>query len=317
VSTPRVSVVICSHNPRPDYIAQVLAALEAQTLPRQDWELLFIDNASSSALAGLYDLSWHANARHVREDELGVTHARMRGMSEAKADLLVFVDDDNVLDSDYLSNATEALDADRALGAAGGKLIPRYETEPPAWFAKVGISLACCDYGDQPIEMTWPQADAQKRAYPAHAPVTAGLVIRREAWTVYVEAARRDPVRIALGRRGLDLSSGEDNDIVMSLLGRGWKLAYLPQLRLDHLIPAHRLSQQYLERYAYSSNKTWVQVLDIHGICPWRAIPDWTAPLRKARAYMRFRAWMAVENRIRWRGACGIIDGQVAIGARR
>jgi hypothetical protein len=115
----------------------------------------------------------------------------------------------------------------------------------------------------------------------------------------------------------LELSSGEDNDIVMCLLSRGWKIAYLPQLRLDHLIPAHRLSQQYLERYSYSSNKTWVQVLDVHGISPWRAIPSWTAPLRKARAYVRFRAWEAVENRIRWRAACGIIDGQAAIGAHR
>jgi glycosyltransferase involved in cell wall biosynthesis len=316
VSTPRLSVIICSYNPRPDYISRTLAALQTQTLPREDWELLLIDNASSSALADLYDLSWHPNARHVREDQLGVVHARMRGMTEAKANLLVFVDDDNIPDSDYLRNSVDALDADPTLGAAGGRLIPCYEIDPPSWFANVGISLACCDYGEQPIEMTWPRADAQDRAYPAHAPVTAGLAIRREAWTVYVEAARRDPVRVALGRRGLELSSGEDNDIVMSLLGRGWKLAYLPQLRLDHLIPAHRLSQQYLERYAYNSNKTWVQVLDIHGISPWRAIPDWTAPLRKARAYIRFRAWRAVENRIRWRAACGIIDGQVAIGTR-
>jgi glycosyltransferase involved in cell wall biosynthesis len=317
VSTPRVSVVICSHNPRPDHLERVLTALATQTLPRQDWELLLIDNASSAALADLYDLSWHDSARHVREDELGVAHARMRGMSEAKADLLVFFDDDNVPDSHYLNNAVQALDADPALGAAGGKLIPSYETAPPPWFASLGISLACCDYGEQPIEMTWPQVDAKKRAYPAQAPVTAGLVIRRAAWTAYLEDVRPDPVRIALGRRGQELTSGEDNDIVMCLLGRGWKLAYLPQLRLDHLIPAHRLSPEYLERYAYSSSKTWVQVLDIHGICPWRAIPDWTAPLRKARAYMRFRAWQAVENRIRWRGACGLIDGQVAIGARR
>jgi glycosyltransferase involved in cell wall biosynthesis len=317
VRTPRVSVVICSHNPRPDHIAEALAALAAQTLPYWDWELLLIDNASSIALAGLYDLSWHANARHIREDRLGVTHARMRGMREAKADLLVFVDDDNVPDSRYLSNAVEAFNADPVLGAAGGKLIPRYETKPPPWFAHLGISLACCDYGDELIEMTWPQGDARERAYPAQAPVTAGLAIRRKAWTAYLEDAQPDPVRVALGRRGRELTSGEDNDIVMCLLGRGWKLAYLPQLRLDHLIPAHRLSPQYLERYAYSSSKTWVQVLDIHGICPWRAISDWTGPLRKVRAYMRFRAWRTVENRIRWRGACGIIDGQVAIGARR
>jgi glycosyltransferase involved in cell wall biosynthesis len=98
-----LSVVICSHNPRPDYLARVLAALQAQTLPLADWELLLIDNASAEPLEGRFDLSWHPNARHVREEVLGLTPARLRGIAEAASPLLVFVDDDNVLSSDYLA----------------------------------------------------------------------------------------------------------------------------------------------------------------------------------------------------------------------
>ena len=42
-----VSVAICTHNPRRDYLRRALAALEAQTLARDRWELVMVDNAST------------------------------------------------------------------------------------------------------------------------------------------------------------------------------------------------------------------------------------------------------------------------------
>ena len=94
--TPDISVVICSHNPKPAYIDRVLAALKAQTLPLVDWELLLVDNASEPPLAETIDLSWHPRARHILEPELGVVFARFRGLKESQGAISVFVDDDNV-----------------------------------------------------------------------------------------------------------------------------------------------------------------------------------------------------------------------------
>ena len=68
-----------------------------QTLPKDHWELLVIDNAFDRVLASEWDLSWHPQARHIREDELGLTPARLRGIAEARGDVFVFVDDDNLL----------------------------------------------------------------------------------------------------------------------------------------------------------------------------------------------------------------------------
>ena len=100
-----ISVILCTHNPRKDYLRRVLAGLRAQTLPLHQWELLLVDNASAASLAGRFDLSWHPNARHVREEELGLTPARLRGIREASGAILVFVDDDTVLAPDYLEQA--------------------------------------------------------------------------------------------------------------------------------------------------------------------------------------------------------------------
>src|SRR5450759_5157394 len=80
-----ISVIICTHNPRPHYFSRVLAALRSQTLPMVHWELLVIDNASQEPLTSdTYDLSWHPYARLVREEELGLSAARIRGMNEAR-----------------------------------------------------------------------------------------------------------------------------------------------------------------------------------------------------------------------------------------
>jgi glycosyltransferase involved in cell wall biosynthesis len=87
----------------------VLTALKEQTLPMSEWELLLIDNASQNPLQDLLDLSWHPASRVVLEPEPGLTPARLRAIAEVQSDVIIFVDDDNVLDTSYLSE----IDADR------------------------------------------------------------------------------------------------------------------------------------------------------------------------------------------------------------
>ena len=115
-----VSVIICTHNPRPDAFRRVLDSLAAQTLPKAQWELLLVDNASDDRLEPRWPLSWHSNARHVREDQLGLTAARLRGIRESRGDVLIYVDDDNVLAADqaWLMSCTQSLnEAERRLAS--------------------------------------------------------------------------------------------------------------------------------------------------------------------------------------------------------
>src|SRR6266480_2219380 len=143
-----ISVITCSHNPRPDYLKQVIEALKNQTLAEQHWEYLLVDNLSDEPLAARVDLSWHRNARHIREEQLGLTHARLRGIKEATADILVFVDDDNVLDSDYLEQVTRVANAWPILGAFGGQVRPRFEEPPPEWTRQYWSRLVIREFDD-------------------------------------------------------------------------------------------------------------------------------------------------------------------------
>ena len=316
MTAPQLTVVICTHNPRGDYLNATLAAIRAQSFDARNWELLVIDNGSTHPVADKFDVVWHPNARVVREERLGLTHARVRSLRESLGDIILYVDDDNVLAPNYLRTLFAAFDADPQLGAVGGKALPRYEHPPPEWFAETGISLGCRDLGEEPLTASWVGVPPAQRGYPACAPIGAGMGVRRAAFAAYVSGAAADPKRAQLGRRGADLASGEDNDMVMSVLEEGFSVAYLPELTLEHLIPAKRLTPEYLARYAYGSNRTWVQVLDVHGICPWARIAGWTALARCTGAYARTRAWASDANYIRWRGACGLIRGQTLLDGR-
>src|SRR5262249_15233573 len=117
-------------NPKLDYLRRTLDALRVQTMPTSHWELLLIDNASEPPLDSNL-LSWHPNARCIIESEPGLASARRRGIRESLGGLLIFVDDDNVLDPSYLSEALLIKQEWDHLGAFGsGAIIPEFEREP-------------------------------------------------------------------------------------------------------------------------------------------------------------------------------------------
>lgn len=313
--TPLLTVILPTYNPHAERLARTLRALRAQTLPADRWETLVIDNASTRFPAAAF-LASHgpANLRVAREPAPGLTRARKHGFHAARADAAVLVDDDNVLAPDYLERALAHLAAHPRTGTLGGPVVPEFAVEPPAWTAEFHGLLALRDLGPRPIFSAGPRPDgAAGNIYPLHAPVGAGMVIRRAAWEAWRRRLDAASAHTApTDRRGADLSSGGDNDIVMASLTAGWESAYFPDLRLTHLIPAERLQPAYLARLNRGIQRSWVRVLARHDACPWPPIARWTLPVRSARAWLRHRAWRSAAGRIRWQGAVGHFEGRVA-----
>jgi glycosyltransferase involved in cell wall biosynthesis len=307
---PLISVILCTHNPRLDYLDRVLEALCNQSLPVQQWELVVIDNASETSLSSQLDLSWHPNATVVREERLGLTQARLCGYRSTKADLLAFVDDDNVLEPSYLTQVVRIFREHSDLGAIGGKSIPQFEIEPEPWIKHHYSVLALRDFGETPLTTSGNFGVLTAESYPHFAPCGAGMALRRSLFAAYTAQISSNPTRLMLGRSGHKLTSGEDNDIVLTLLTAGWGVGYFPQLQLTHLISAHRLHPDYLAQLNYDVSRSWVQVLGIHGIQPWRKISVWTVVLRQLKAALRYQPWRNRDAYVQWRGACGTFVGQ-------
>lgn len=232
------SAIICTHNPRRDYLLRVLEALKLQTLPQSQWELLVIDNQSVESLAGRYDLSWHSGARMIREKTLGLTVARLRGIAESSGEILIFVDDDNVLDSDYLKASVDISREWPVMGAWGGQIRPEFELAPPDWTKPYWSSLAIREFKEDRWS-NFPYANESN-------PCGAGLVIRSKVASTYAEKVARDPLRLSLDRKGDSLTSCGDGDMALTACDLGLGTGLFARLKLTHLIPAHRLTDAYL-----------------------------------------------------------------------
>jgi hypothetical protein len=272
-----------------------------------------VDNASQKTLAEEWDLTWHPHARHVREDRLGVVFARVRGFHESIGEIIVYVDDDNVLDANYLRSAQRLLAEDASLGACGGKLIGEFETAPPDWFSRISVGLGLNDQGPEAKYFSWVGLECSQRKHPHGVPPTAGIVLRRAAYQLFIDAFAADPIRHRLGRRGRALSSGEDNDIVLTLMSNGYRLAYIPHLVMRHLMPSRRVSPGYLASLGYAGVRSYYLVHYIHGIADVQPISPWSIPHRKLIAFWRRRAWRSWPQFIVWRQECGWLDGRADV----
>lgn len=306
-----LTVIIPTHNPRPEVFVETLAALQRQTLPVDQWELIVVDNASVPPVQ--IDLSWHPFAKIIREKRLGLTSARECGFLNSTGEVLVLVDDDNLLHSEYLNESLELMTHHQKIGALGGKSLPRFEQTPPSWWEPhLEFLLACRDLGDTPqLSDGLFREDLQRNDYPSCAPHGAGMVIRREALERWLKAdIHKGGVS---DRRGAELTSGGDNDIVLSIMQDNWAVAYFPTLSLIHLIPTSRIQLGYLQRLNRGIAKSWVQVLHKHQACPWPRIASWTVPLRKIKAWFIQKAWQGPVAKIRWHGICGHFEGLASI----
>ena len=232
-----LSVIICTHNPRKDYLERALESLRNQSFPSKGWEFLLIDNCSSQPLEAELNLEWHASGKIVREENLGLTQARLRGICESSGSLLVFVDDDNCLREDYLATAWQLAKDWPQLGAWSGRVVPEYEVAPAAELLPY-IWMLCI----RPVEKpSWGNTFQMETT-----PWGAGMCVRRNVADFYARAIEQNPRRASLDRRGPGLGSTGDMDLALTSLDLGMGTGVFPELELRHLIPERRVQESYL-----------------------------------------------------------------------
>ncbi|SDQ00399.1 Glycosyltransferase, GT2 family [Mucilaginibacter sp. OK268] len=299
-----ISVIICTYNPHLKRLDQTLSSLRKQSLDALSWELIIVDNNSSNEFDTHLDLSSFPNSSIVKEQRQGLTYARLKGFDEAKGAIIIMVDDDNILQSDYLETTLNIFKDHPQIGSAGGKSLPEFECETPAWLTEFYGNLALRDLGNDTIIKKW------ESSYPNVAPIGAGMAIRKLALQSYIDAVTTDK-SIITDRTDTSLTSGGDNEINIQILKSGWEIGYFPELVLQHIIPKERMQIKYLARLLRDTNRSWVQLLDKHHINPWKTISKQTLLLRKIKAYLTYKAWKNEVHFIKWQGACGMLEGRV------
>jgi glycosyltransferase involved in cell wall biosynthesis len=240
-----ISVITCTHNPRDRFLSRVNDSLHAQTLDSSSWEWIIVDNFSKKPVSSWLDISWHRYARIIVEPELGLTPARLRGMHEAKHEHLVFVDDDNALDPEYLQNIVAVFSKHQNLGAIGGVTEGDFSVPAPRWFTTREFEML----GIRSLE-----SDRWGRSSNVWdiCPIGAGLAIRRAVAIEYCRQLGQESggSRRKLDRCGESLVSAGDIDLALTSFSLGLGVGRFCSLRLVHLIPEERTRIEYLERLA-------------------------------------------------------------------
>ena len=275
---PFLSVVIPACNPGMRHFGIVLEALRNQTLPKNRWELIVVDDASRVPLAlrddferdnfgilkgsedrGLnvetaksqmenaeIDLSWHPNARLVETDPeregLGLVSARLRGFELGKGDVFVFVDQDNALRPEYLQGVADIAVEYPHIGTWGGQILLKFDEPEKAPEKRLWGSLCTREV----------QSDVWSNVADHHpsTPCGAGLCARREGLRHYRERVLTNPLRRLLDPTPRGPGFGGDTDVAYAGIEIGYGKGIFKRLVLDHLTPVGRCSDDYILRNA-------------------------------------------------------------------
>ncbi len=197
------------------------------------WELIVVNNASTDGTSVIAEAEWEkynlqsAFFKIVEEYQAGLSYARQRGIEESQFEYLIFCDDDNWLDLDYLNKVYQIMSGDLLIGSCAGRCTAVFESEPPIWFKYMEKVYAV---GEQYpgiksgyVDILW----------------GAGMGLRRSAW---IKLQKAGFTSILSDRKGATLVSGGDDELCKVLLLAGYKLWYDEHLKFKHFMTRQRLT---------------------------------------------------------------------------
>lgn len=263
---PAIAAAVCTFQ-RYDMLAEALGSLAAQSLPRDAFEILVIDNSPDAARsaeearrhAGIPKLRWHHEARP------GLSHARNVAAARTEAPLIAFLDDDARADRGWLAALIAAFDA---LGpqamVVGGRIRPWWGAERPAWLPDALLPpLTIVDLGPE-----------RRPLRPGEWVAGANIAFRRDALLAHGGFA------VNLGRIGgaASLLSNDETDLIERIAAAGGIVAYDPAAAVEHHVPPERLTQAWFRRrMAWQAVSDYLRRPDEHLArrdAHWQAVKD-------------------------------------------
>lgn len=245
-----VTVIICTYNGSRSISGALDSIFNQAGVGRLfSLAILVIDNGSSDdtatkVLARFTGSHSNIETNIVYEPVKGLASARRAGLLCTASEFVVFCDDDNELDANYIAKGLRIMNERNRVGVIGGKgVFVADNFEEPTWFAKYQSYFAV---GEQlPSE-----GDANERGYLWG----AGLMIRAEPLRM---AYQLGLTSITSGRTGSEITSGDDTELAMWFRLLGYDLWYSPEMTFNHRISVERISVASVETLALSFARAW------------------------------------------------------------
>jgi glycosyltransferase involved in cell wall biosynthesis len=222
---PEVTVVVPTRN-RSVYLQDCLGSLARQR-PRRPFEVLVVDNGSSDDTPRVVE-QWcrrDARFRTTRETRTGLSVAKNAGIGLARGRLLLFTDDDVVVEDGWIESYLELFaTTGTEMVMAGGPVVPTPDDlgSWPGWFDEGGLlDLGLLDYeAERPLQ-------GFEYVWGGNMAVPASLFDRLGQWDESV------------GRRGEERGTFEDADYQDRVRAAGGVVWFCPRA-----VVRHRLSRR-------------------------------------------------------------------------
>lgn len=222
---PHISLIICTYN-RAKFIGDALESLCNQSLPRERFEVIIVNNNSTDGTEEvcLNFIKTHPelDCKYVVETSQGLSFARNRGLRESKFEIITYIDDDAFAKPDFLEQIADYFNENPQTAGVGGKVIPRYETAEPAWMNKWLYGFVTkVDHGDNIKKFSG-------NHYPAGCNMTY----------------RKDLLEKAGGFNTKLKWRADDKFIYFKIKEFSDKIIYLPTAVVEHQIDADRTTDE-------------------------------------------------------------------------
>lgn len=240
-----LSIVICTYN-RIRLLPYCLESILKQDYDGKEVEIILVNNNSTDNTAEYYQQFAREHDRYpfryFEEEKQGLSHARNRGIAEAKGRYVAFVDDDAILREDYFSNTLGFIARYPSIAAFGGPILVHFEGEPPVWENKY-INSMFGYFEPQNMEFVFDRTN-----YPRG----SNMIFKQ---SLLDEVGVFDP---KLGRVKRGLQGNEEKDLFMRIYDAGHTVRYDPELVVEHIAPVERTTIAFVRKQAngtgYSEN---------------------------------------------------------------
>lgn len=231
-----VTVAICTWN-RADLLDQTLTRMRDLRVPKGvEWELLVVNNNCTDHTDDVIERhAGHLPLRRLLETNQGHTFARNCAINAARGELLVWTDDDVLVDSEWLAAYVEAARIWPEAGLFGGPIEPNFEATPPQWIRRHMHSLQGMLVIRTDVVDAAPITDD-------YYPYGANMAMRTQL------LRQLGGFDTALGRRGSELTSGDDIGMIKVILASGAQGRWVAGAKLRHFVGERRCCIDYFHR---------------------------------------------------------------------
>tara|TARA_X000000368_G_scaffold89887_1_gene68606 strand:- start:452 stop:1354 length:903 start_codon:yes stop_codon:yes gene_type:complete len=237
-----LSITICTYN-RLEYLKKCLTSILDQTQGSQIIEINIIDNNSTDNTKNYIAerQKEFPEINYYIEKKQGISHARNLSFKVCKGDFLAFVDDDAVINKNWLESLLNELKNQNQNIVYGGPIYPKFETEPEKWIDK--------NYFVREFKET----DGFLGTIKSKEGFSGGnMCISKNLFL------KSDEFNTEIGMTGGNLGLGEEPDFFYKLVknNKEVKLYNISEMSITHSEASYKLEKEYLrDRIILNANQ--------------------------------------------------------------